>query len=58
MTDNAEPTTRPTEHTPEVEAHGSVLELQNLPVREPGGSEPAGWSLASVTCENQTNKPV
>ncbi|MEU4496394.1 hypothetical protein AB0F96_23850 [Streptomyces sp. NPDC023998] len=58
MADNAEPTARLTEDAPEVEAHGSVLELQNLSVREPEGSEPAGWSLTSVTCENQTNKPV
>ncbi|TQK44328.1 hypothetical protein FBY35_5822 [Streptomyces sp. SLBN-118] len=52
MTDNAEPTTRPTEHTPEVEAHGSVLELQNLSVREPEGSELADWSTASIDCGN------
>ncbi|WP_406402622.1 hypothetical protein OH805_25665 [Streptomyces sp. NBC_00879] len=52
MADNAAPTNRLTEDAPEVEAHGSVLELQNLSVREPEGSELADWSTASIDCGN------
>ncbi|TQK44327.1 hypothetical protein FBY35_5821 [Streptomyces sp. SLBN-118] len=52
MTDNAEYTARPTEDAPEVEAHGSVLELQNLSVREPEGGELAEWSTYSISCQN------
>ncbi|WP_406402623.1 hypothetical protein OH805_25670 [Streptomyces sp. NBC_00879] len=52
MADNAAPTNRLTEDAPEVEAHGSVLELQNLSVREPEGSELADWSTYSISCQN------
>ncbi|MEU4496393.1 hypothetical protein OG729_37250 [Streptomyces sp. NBC_00210] len=56
MADNAEHTARLTEDAPEVEAHGSVLELQNLSVREPEGSELADWSTASIDCGNTKAK--
>ncbi|WP_406402625.1 hypothetical protein OH805_25675 [Streptomyces sp. NBC_00879] len=52
MADNAEPTIRLTEDVPEVEAHGSVLELQSLSVREPEGGELAEWSTYSISCQN------
>ena len=52
MAENTEPTQDPAEDAPEVEAH-SVLELQELSVTEPEGTEPIGdWSTASTHCNN------
>ena len=52
MTENTEPIKDTAEGTDEVEAH-SVLELQELSVSEPEGTEPVGeWSTASTDCHN------